>query len=290
MSKKPGNVDDQQLNVVARRVLLDGLTALATQLPAVTVVGAQAVYLRTPDVPLTTSAFTSDGDLSLDPLLLVDEPLIERALRDAGFELMDANQPGLWRRLEVVTGTDEPVPVELDLLVGETLAPNQGRRSARIPPHDPKTAKKVPGLEVAAVDRSPLTITALESQDLRAITVNVAGPVALLVAKAYKIHDRLSRQAIKPARLSDKDAADVYRVMLKIEPRQIVAGFESALANDRVGGVAAKGLWYLQQQFGGSDTPGVRMAVAALAGDADEAAIRRVVPAYVNQIRRSIKL
>ncbi|WP_328613079.1 hypothetical protein OHS18_29280 [Amycolatopsis sp. NBC_00355] len=290
MSQKPGNVDDQQLTVVARRVLLDGLTALATQLPAVTVVGAQAVYLRTPDVPLATSAFTSDGDLSLDPLLLVNEPLIEQALRDAGFELMDVNQPGLWCRLEVVAGSYEPVPVELDLLVGETLAPKQGKRSARIPPHDPKTAKKVPGLEVAAVDRSPLTIIALESQDSRAITVNVAGPTALLVAKAYKINDRLEQQATKPDRLSDKDAADVYRIMLKISPREIAEGFESALSNNRVGEVATNGLRYLQQQFGGSDTPGVRMAIAALAGDADVAAIRRVMPAYVNQIRRTIKL
>lgn len=284
MSKKPENADDQQLNVVARRVLLDGLIALRGQLPTVTVVGAQAVYLRTPDLPLQTSAFTSDGDLCLDPRLVESTPLIERALRDAGFELLDPDQPGLWARFEVIPGVDEPVQVELDLLVGETLAAGQGRRAARIPPHDPKTAKKVPGLEVAAVDRSPLTIRALEAHDRRAITVNVAGPVALLVAKAYKINDRLDQKGTRPDRLSNKDAADVYRIMVKIRPREVAEVFEKVLADDRVGEVAANGLRYLRQQFGGADTPGVRMAVAALSGDAAEASIRAVMPAYVNQL------
>lgn len=287
MSKKPENADDQQLTIVARRVLLDGLTALRGQLPAVTVVGAQAVYLRTPDLPLKTSAFTSDGDLSLDPRLVESTPLIERALRDAGFELLDPNQPGLWARFEVIPGVGEPVPIELDLLVGATLAADQGRRAARIPPHDPKTAKKVPGLEVAAVDRSPLTIGALEAHDLRAITVNVAGPAALLVAKAYKINDRLNQKGTRPDRLSDKDAADVYRIMVKIRPGEAAEIFDKVLADDRVGEVAANGLRYLRQQFGGADTPGVRMAVAALSGDAAEASIRAVMPAYVNLLPAS---
>ncbi|MGW5716400.1 hypothetical protein ACWEVP_09580 [Amycolatopsis sp. NPDC003865] len=284
MSKKPADVEDGQLNIVARRVLLDGLTALEGQLQAVTVVGAQAIYLRTPQVPLATSAFTSDGDLSLDPQLVQDEPLIAEALRAAGFELMNPDQPGLWARPEDIPGLDEPVSIELDLLVGETLAPKKGTRAARIPPHDPKTAKKVPGLEVSAVDRSPMTVTALEDSDSRAISVNVAGPAALLVAKAHKIHDRLEQQAKRPDRLTDKDAADVYRIMVAVPVAEVAAVFDKLLADDRVGEVTTRGLAYLRDQFGGADAPGVRMAVTALAGDVEERRIRAVMPAYLSRL------
>jgi hypothetical protein len=284
VSKKPANVDDEQLNIVARRVLLDGLTALKGQLRAVTVVGAQAVHLRTPDVSLAISAFTSDGDLSLDPQLVENEPLMEQALRAAGFELVNADQPGLWARLEKLSGVDEPVPIELDLLVGAKLAPKKGTRGARMPPHDPKTAKKVPGLEVSAVDRSPLTIKAFESDDPRAMSVNVAGPAALLVAKAYKIHDRLERRTERPDRLTDKDAADVYRLMISLPAPEVAAIFGTVLADDRVGEVAVTGLGYLRDQFGGADTPGVRMAIAALAGDVAERRVRTIMPAYVSRL------
>ena len=47
MARVPNGVDRARLNVVARRVLLDAITALREQRDAVIVVGAQAVYLRT---------------------------------------------------------------------------------------------------------------------------------------------------------------------------------------------------------------------------------------------------
>ena len=62
MSRSPAGVDPAELNVVARNVLLDGLAALSDHLDAITVVGAQAVYLRTQDAKLVTAAYTSDGD------------------------------------------------------------------------------------------------------------------------------------------------------------------------------------------------------------------------------------
>ncbi|MFE0021769.1 hypothetical protein [Amycolatopsis sp. NPDC059021] len=85
MSKTPENIDPQELTVVARSVLLDGLEALREHLAAITVVGAQAVYLRTTEAAIATAAYTSDGDLGIDPELLRDEPLLEAALQNAGF-------------------------------------------------------------------------------------------------------------------------------------------------------------------------------------------------------------
>ena len=172
--------------------------------------------------------------------------------------------------------------MELDLLVGATVA-GKGSRSADIKPHHKMTARKVPGIETALVDRSPMKITALDGSD-RAMDVHVAGPVALLVAKAHKIHDRLGDAAKKPDRLTNKDAGDVYRIMAEIGARDVAASFADLLTDSRVGEVTETGLGYLREQFGGLDTPGVRLAVAALAGDVPADRIARVSRAYITAI------
>jgi hypothetical protein len=81
-------IDADPLYVAARRVLLDALFALAPHGKAVIVVGAQAIYLRTGDAELAIAPYTSDGDLALNPSLLSDSPLLDRAMRDANFTLM----------------------------------------------------------------------------------------------------------------------------------------------------------------------------------------------------------
>lgn len=280
MSKIPDGVGLGGLNVVARNVLLDGLEALHDHLPSITVVGAQAVYLRTQGARIATAAYTSDGDLGLDPRTLGGEPPIQKKLRAAGFELLRDNQPGLWGRREMVDGVE--VLVELDLLVGETMA-GAGSRSADIRPHDRMVARRVPGLEVAVVDRSPMTIGALDGTR-QSICVNVAGPAALLVAKAHKIHDRVAGARRSPSRLIGKDAGDVYRLMVGTERREVIVLFRSLLDDHLVGEVASRGLGYLRELFGGVDTPGVRLAVEALSGDIPAERVRAVAAAYIGAL------
>ncbi|MFJ4407670.1 hypothetical protein [Streptomyces sp. NPDC088910] len=284
MAKVPDGVDPEQLTVVARRVLLDGLEALREHRDAITVVGAQAVYLRTPTAAVRSAAFTSDGDLTLDPARLPDQPLLDQALRDGGFELLKADGPGLWGRREQVG--DLSVLVELDLLVPESLA-GKGTRSAKIPPHGKMSARRTPGLEVAVEDRSPMTIAALEDGDGRKVTVNVAGPIALLVAKAHKISDRLADKDRHPDRLTDKDAGDVLRLFMGTQPRQAAADATRLLSNERAGATTATGLKLLADLFGRPRSPGVDMAVNALAADVPEARIRALAPAFVAVLDRS---
>jgi hypothetical protein len=279
----PDGVDHQELTVVARRVLLDALTALRYQIDAVTVVGAQAVYLRTPNASVRNAPFTSDGDLSIDPQRLADQPLLEETLRSAGFELMGEHLPGLWARQEKIG--DRTVPVELDLLVPKGLAPGVGRRSARVPPHDGKATRWVEGLEVAAVDRSPMHVGSLDPTDGRVVEVNVAGPAALLVAKAFKIRDRLSDASKKPDRLSNKDAGDVLRIMMSVPSAQVAASFAALRQNDRVGQIATRGAELLYNLFGARATPGVEMAVEALRGDVEERRIRALAPAFTARLQ-----
>ncbi|MGW3303992.1 hypothetical protein [Streptomyces rubiginosohelvolus] len=282
MAQVPAGVDRDQLTVVARKVLLDGLEALNDHLDALTVVGAQAVYLRTPEAAIRTSPFTSDGDLSIDPALLKDQPLLDATLREAGFRLRLNNQPGLWERVEPV-GV-KMVPVELDLLIPQQLSPENGGRSAKVPPHGKMSARWVPGLEVAAVDRSPLPITSLDPEDERSITVNVAGPAALLVAKAFKITDRISDADQRPGRLTDKDAGDVLRIMMTADVREVSRTFIELCENPRVGDVAREGLEKLHKLFGERATPGVDMAVQALQGSLEEERVRTLAPAFIARL------
>ena len=72
-----------ELYIVARRVLLDALDALGTHRDAVVVVGAQAIYLRVGEADLAVAAFTTDGDLGIEPTLLADAPTLEVALATA---------------------------------------------------------------------------------------------------------------------------------------------------------------------------------------------------------------
>ncbi|MHB1740917.1 MAG: hypothetical protein ACYCXA_15835 [Actinomycetes bacterium] len=127
--------------VLARSVLLDALQALGPHLDAVVLVGAQAVYLHTGDADLNVVPTTTDADLALFPAKLLDEPLLEDALRAAGFEL--AANLGAWRgRLGVA----------VDLMVPEALSSGSSRRSARLPIHGNRAARRTTGLEPALVD------------------------------------------------------------------------------------------------------------------------------------------
>ncbi|GAA4282688.1 hypothetical protein GCM10022261_02190 [Brevibacterium daeguense] len=121
--KTPGG-RNQNLLVRARSVLIDALEALHDHRDAVIVVGAQAVYLRTDRIRIALAEATKDSDVVLDPGLLSDDPLLEEAMKGAGF--LPSSQPGSWL-------TVEGIPV--DLMVPDSLA-GRGRRSAQIPPHD----------------------------------------------------------------------------------------------------------------------------------------------------------
>jgi hypothetical protein len=97
--------------------VLDALQALGPHLDAVVLVGAQAVYLHTGDAEVVVVPTTTDADLALFPAKLMDEPLLEDALRTAGFEL--AANPGAWRGR---------FGVAVDLMVPEALSGRSPRR------------------------------------------------------------------------------------------------------------------------------------------------------------------
>jgi hypothetical protein len=247
------------LYVAARRVLLDVLTLLAPYGNAVIVVGAQAVYLRTGDgdVGVTIAPYTTDSDLALNPALLAHEPELEALMGDAGFT---AEHPGMWQTIARVSGEDVSIPV--DLIVPEGASTGEGRRGARIPPHGKRAARRAVGLEAALVDRSPLAVTALDPSDTREVTVEVAGVAALMIAKAHKIHDRV--RGGRQDRLSDKDAADVYRIMQTTRPADVAETVRVLLVDPMSTAVTQQALDYMRDLFARRAGEGVVMAQRAL--------------------------
>jgi hypothetical protein len=248
---------DAELLIAARAALLDALDALAEQRDALVLIGAQAVYLHTGGANIALAEATKDSDLAVDPRALVDDPLLDDAMTAAGF-LRDLTypQPGSWL---------SPTGIPVDLMVPEALAGGGGRRGARIPPHSRHATRRTPGLEAAVVDHAPMTIAALAPDDDRTATINIAGPAALLVAKLHKLGERRDN----PARLIDKDAHDIYRLLVAISTEALATKLTTLREDTLAGAVTMTAIGHLRDMFSAPDALGAAMAGRAevLVGD-----------------------
>lgn len=270
--------------IAARTVLLDALEALGSQREAIIVVGAQAVYLRTGDAGITGVApYTTDADLALAPARLVDEPHIEKLLGDADFE--QKGDPGVWWKTVDIAG--KPTDVEVDIMVPERYAPAGGRRSVRLPPHDKMIARKAIGLEGSMVDHDLIEIAALDDSDPRRFTVRVAGPAALIVAKVHKLRDRLAQG--NADRIADKDAADVYRLMLTVPVSEVLVRLSPMLADETAGPVCRDAVDLMAQLFGARGAEGVRMATDALRVAVPADRVADVCTGFAHQVKEVLE-
>ncbi|MFC7624328.1 hypothetical protein [Microlunatus sp. GCM10028923] len=254
---EPGASAD--LLIRARSAMLDALAALEAHRAAVIVIGAQAVYLRTAAAPVALAEATKDSDLAVDPRELGEDPLIEEAMTRAGFYLNPHTlQPGSWL---------SPTGIPVDLMVPEALAGSGGSqaRGARIPPHSKKAARRAAGLEAALVDNSPMEVLALDPADARRYTIKVAGCGALLVAKLHKIGERVNDR--NPDRLQDKDAHDIYRILIDTETDVLAESLEQLRVHEVSAAVTEIAIGLLQQLFGdGPSAIGALMAGRAETG------------------------
>jgi hypothetical protein len=267
------------------------MEALDRHRTAVVLVGAQAIYLQAgeADLELAVAPYTTDADLSINPHRLGSDPRIAEAMTAAGFVLKvkvgGGIEPGTWLAAAKVDG--EPVSVPVDLLVPEVLAPRRGRRDARLPDHGTNATRWTPGLEATIFDNVQMPIASLEPDvDPRSTTINVAGPGALLVAKAHKLAERLrDEQRDKPHRVKPKDAGDVIRLMRSPAPPSVVGTRLAELSLiEECGSSVKEGVAHLQRLFGGSRTRGVDLAVEAMAGALPEEFLRELAPAYMAEL------
>lgn len=249
-----GGTDD--LLARARSVLLDALIALDAHRESVVVIGAQAIYLHTGSAPVAVAEATKDSDLGVDLRTLGADPLIEEAMKRGGFTHDPlASQPGSWL---------SPDGIPVDLMVPDAIA-GKGRRSVEAAPHDKRALRRAVGLEAAVVDNALMAVRALAPDDDREVEARVAGPAALLVAKLHKLGERQET----PDRLVDKDAYDVYRLLIALRTEDLADALDVLLVDDLAGGVTQTALEFLSGLFGTSSSVGSVMAGRAeeLVGD-----------------------
>lgn len=281
------NPDQDPLYVAARRVLLDACDALGKLRDAMVLVGAQAIYLQASDVGLdVVSPFTSDADLSIDPARLDSAPAIVEAMNNAGFKLKikaggNGVEPGAWQIIVDVGG--DPTPIEVDLMVPESVAPGRGR-DAKLPAHGKNASRIGPGLEASVIDHHQMTIASLEPhRDTRTTILRVAGTAALLIAKAHKIGERVDEG--KEYRIKPKDAGDVFRLMRSpMPPDAVGARLAELRRNPMCGASVETGIDYLKRLFGNERAPGVDLAVENLVSAVTEDELRVVMPDYMDAV------
>jgi len=109
----------------------------------------------------------------------------------------------------------------------------------------------------------------------------VAGPAALLVAKLHKLGERQE----SPHRLLDKDAHDVYRLLVAVETEALAASLGLVLEDEFAGEVTDGAIEYFIELFAsGDDAPGAVMAGRAEELIGDPAIVRVATAALARDL------
>jgi len=236
----------------ARDFLLDALVVLKPHREALIVVGAQAVYEHTRQVSGLEQPSTNDGDLAVDPDLVTPSEPIYRAMLDAGFFPARPERSGIYSR-RPTPPNGKPLPPTLDLIAPQSVSgSNRSHRGARIAGQDNRAVSKADGLEMALVDYEWMRIGPIATSSSRPeIEAKVAGPAALLCAKAWKLYERVrDAEAGKPWRLREKDAGDIWRLMHVSNPAEVREVFDRHQQHPLLGAAIRSGKVYLGDLFG----------------------------------------
>ena len=250
---------NDQYYIDARETLFDAVEALGPHGDAVILVGAQAIYVQveSDEDNFAPSHFTYDADIALDPDLLGDSPALVDAMGRAGFRLSD--QPGLYRR---------DGGAQVDLLVPQAVG-GPGRRAARLGVHGNRAAMKVHGLEGALVSHKRRKISSLVPGSDRSCILKVAGPAALLVAKAHKIGERLQDPDVRRRDQLPKDAFDIYRLLRGIDTAEMASEFALLQSSEVSSRVTSEALSILQRLFSAPSDKGTELVVRAVPATED---------------------
>lgn len=239
--------------VAARNALLDVLEVLHEQRAGLILVGAQAVYLHAPADQTRQPTYTTDGDLAIDPDLLTERPDIGETLLAAGYRAH--NNPGTFFA---------PNGIAIDLMVPVGALPPSSRRTAPLRGQSSVTARRTAGLELALLDAAPMQIKALDTADTRTITLRVASPAALVVAKLTKLSERLGGP--RRDRVISKDAGDVLRLLRYCDAEAIGYRLRELNLQDARSHVIESVIGFLRDDLSSRNPELIRLAVDDLYG------------------------
>ena len=269
--------------VAARTVLLDALEALKEHRKNIILIGAQAVYVWSGEGDFNVATMTTDADLALNADQFYPDPEVAATLRLHGFQRKkdkDGNlaQPGQW---------ENPQGIALDLMISEHHA-GTGSRAAKLPPHEKHFARRGRGLAPALVDYKIEEISAMAVGDSRSITVAVAGPAALIVAKCIKLKERL--EAVSNGgndRLKPKDALDIHRLLTDVDLDTLARGFINHKDQEDAKLESQEALEFLETQ---SRNPSDQLpAMVSLAAEDDEGIQAEFFIVLVNQLLNKLR-
>ncbi|MDR1151137.1 MAG: hypothetical protein LBK72_01440 [Bifidobacteriaceae bacterium] len=277
----PGlSVGDAQYGAArSRRLLVDTIRALGPLGSAATVVGAHAVHLWVQDAwgPVAMEA-TRDADVVVNPVFIAADPKLVDLLAGIGVGPALPDRPGLYG-YEAESSHPLTERTTVDVIVPEVYA-GAGRRAARILGQR-HAAGRALGLELAVWDRHAHTVSTLD-EPTQSIGAFVAGPAALLVAKAHKVHERLAAYATRPARLRVKDSGDVALLMTVSDPTEVAETMEAQVsAHPETTGSVRAGSGYLTEPYGSHDAVPRIHAVQALAPRFDEAQVHETMDRWL---------
>jgi hypothetical protein len=249
---------------ISRDTLIEALQALRRlSAEGFVLVGAQAVYLRSPGIELPFPAFTLDGDVVVDPRKVRRPRAILESLEAAGFTLR--GHGGLYHRKNASIDTQRAT--EIDLFVPARFNSDfelQGYNS-----RDAAAVMSQEGLELAIVDHSPLLLDAI-GEKRSPLVVEVAGPTALVVAKAWKLGERYAQGNEEFSSVA-KDVLDVYRLLQASGAEEIGAALQAVPREPRYLEPARKAAGYLEEILTGNG-PGTALLYELL-GEETEARI-----------------
>ena len=266
-----GDFDGLETEIVtSRRALIDVIIGLADQREALTVLGGHAVIEITQGIPaLPPEDTTRDGDLGVIPQLLSDAPNLSMRMTELGYEAARPERPGVWspisQRDRNIHDRDSVDLIAPMALARGDLISNRSIRAARVGSHGKHAVSATRGTELSATDRQWRTLRSFDGGPT--VDTYVAGPSALLCAKAYKIHDRLDPTELRrnADRLRPKDFADLYRLLLVIAPAEAADVFARGVADGRIGEAVSVGRDHLIEIL--ADAATVASMVADAWGD-----------------------
>jgi hypothetical protein len=130
-----------------------------------------------------------------------------------------------------------------------------------------------------------MEIPALSFSDSRVYRAKVAGPAALLVAKLHKLGERQDTAT----RLVDKDAHDIYRILVAIQTEDLAARLRQLQTDGLAGHVTNMAIDYLNQFFAtGPNAIGSMMAGRAETGVGDPLVVSASVAALAEDLVRAL--
>lgn len=253
----------------SRRALINVVQVLSDHLDAFTLIGGHAVQLQTEALNIPHPP-TTDGDLVVSPTTLEVEPHLGDLLRAAGYCPRTPHRPGLWGRGEFRNRFGNPDWREkIDLMAPRGFSGTTSKTKRSVPAiasqHGAGTVGNTTGLELSVLDRMQHTLVDF-ADPTQTASLYVAGRPSLIVAKAYKIHDRLSTR--KSMGSIDKDVGDLWRLLASSEPDEAITTFSRYGNNEFV-------------------RPSIQAGLAALVGILDDAAsVERTVFSFGSAVDR----